>query len=161
MHAAIGILDHARGLQQYLAERRGGTQRLLLDVLGGDLVLAAADVRRQRVAGLVELGVDGDCVQILTEEEVSSVVAAKAGRLAKARAKAMPVARGEGFMVRGGGWAWKGPVHDVEVLLRNKSCACPVRLTMLDLAAGAGLSLPFRWLGRWVWPLRQRLALRP
>ncbi len=65
VHAAVGILDHAGRLQQHLAERRGGAQRLLLDVLGGDLVLAAADVRRQRVAGLVELGVDGDRVEVL------------------------------------------------------------------------------------------------
>jgi hypothetical protein len=108
VHAAVGILDHARGLQQYLAERRGGAQRLLLDVLGGDLVLAAADVRRQRVAGLVELGADGDRVQVLDRGR-SSAAEAKAGRLARARAKVMPVARGEGFMGMGcgrGRWGW-------------------------------------------------------
>ncbi|CRD45594.1 hypothetical protein BN1263130034 [Stenotrophomonas maltophilia] len=149
MHAAIGVLDHARGLQQYLAEWRGGTQRLLLDVLGGDLVLAAADVRRQRVAGLVELGVDGDRIQILDGRSGGVGCRGEGGQAGQGQGEGDAGSEGRGLHGgRGGGWMWKGPVHDIEVLLRNKSCACPGRLTMQDLAAGVGLSLPFRRAGR-------------
>ncbi len=72
VHATVGILDHAGRLQQYLAERRGRPQWLLLDVLGGDLVLAAADVGRQRVARLVELGADGDRIEVLHRRRVGA-----------------------------------------------------------------------------------------
>ncbi len=65
VQAAVGILHHARRLQQHLVHRRGGAQRQLRDRLVVDHVLAAAGIRRQRVARLVQRAGDRDRAQVL------------------------------------------------------------------------------------------------
>ncbi|MNS48710.1 hypothetical protein D3C72_812920 [compost metagenome] len=163
VHAAVGVLDHARGLQQHLAERGGGAQGLLLDVLGGDLVLAAADVRRQGVAGLVELGTDGDHVEVLDRSRAGISVGGKHGLAGQDQGE------GDGGGEQGGlhgKWAGKGGRgrsmrECYSVTTACRSCACPAAATMPFLADQAAPFHAVQAVAAVPGPLRQRLALRP
>jgi hypothetical protein len=50
----IGVLHHARRLQQHLVHRGGIAQRQRLDVLRGDHVLTAAGIRRKAVTRRIQ-----------------------------------------------------------------------------------------------------------
>ncbi len=64
VNAAVGILYHARRLQQDLIEWSRRAERQAIDIVSGDGKLAAADVRRQGIARRLELGDHVNRVQI-------------------------------------------------------------------------------------------------
>ena len=78
VQAAVGVLHHAWRLQQHLVDRRGRAQRQRGDGLPVDHILAAAGVRRQRVARAIQRGGDRHRAQIA--HLVALPVAAGAGR---------------------------------------------------------------------------------
>ena len=84
VQAAVGILHHAGRLQQHLVQRRGGAERQLCDRLVVDDVLAAAGIRRQRIARLVQRGRDRDRAEVLYLGRLP-VAAAAVGRIVSAR----------------------------------------------------------------------------
>lgn len=101
--AAVGILYHARRLQQDLIEWRRRAERQAIDIVSGDGKLAAADVRRQGIACRLELGDHIDRIQVgRALESASAADAAPMGAASKATVMAADRRRGVMAVSRGG-----------------------------------------------------------